>query len=250
HPRLLAGAPAESFAGILDRAPGALSRYQVAADPSFATQAPTALEIFRREQAEIIVPLRFQDRLHGVLILGPKRSEAPYTAEDLAVVETLADQTAVAVANGGGHGRVVDYAHELERSLMIRRGLAKFVPQRVRELIEEDPQARALAKREADVTVLFADLTGYTRLSSRLPQEVLDGLVERYFGAFLDEIVKYGGDVNETAGDGLMVIFHEGAHPRAALDTALAIHRRAPELNAELAGPFHPLPIHIAPPTP
>ena len=28
-----------------------------------------------------------------------------------------------------------------------------------------------------------------------------DALVERYFGAFLDEIVKHGGDVNETAGE-------------------------------------------------
>jgi class 3 adenylate cyclase len=245
HPRLVTGAPAGSFAGILDLAQGALSRYQVAADPSFATQVPAALESFRREQVEIIVPLRFQDRLHGVLLLGPKRSEAPYTAEDLALLETLADQTAVAVANAEAHRRVVDYAHELERSLMIRTSLAKFVPHRVRELIEEDPQARALAKREADVTVLFADLTGYTRLSARLPQETLDALVERYFGAFLDEIVKHGGDVNETAGDGLMVIFHEGEHPRAALDAARAIHRRAGELNAELASGGEPLAMRI-----
>ncbi|MGH7332518.1 MAG: hypothetical protein ACREKS_07170, partial [Candidatus Rokuibacteriota bacterium] len=65
----------------------------------------------------------------------------------------------------------------------------------------------------------------HTRLSARLAPDTLDTLVERYFGAFLDEIVKYGGDVNETAGDGLMVIFHEGHHARAAVDTARAIHR-------------------------
>ncbi|MGH6690475.1 MAG: adenylate/guanylate cyclase domain-containing protein, partial [Gammaproteobacteria bacterium] len=69
--------------------------------------------------------------------------------------------------------------------------------------------------------------------------------VERYFGAFLDEIVKYGGDVNETAGDGLMVIFHEGDHPRAAAAAAAAIHRRAAELNTELADRFEPLEMHI-----
>jgi class 3 adenylate cyclase len=245
RPRLVVGAPGAGFGGILDLAPGALSRYQVAADPSFASLAPAALEIFRREQAEIIVPLRFQDRLHGVLVLGAKRSEAPYTAEDLALLETLADQTAVAVANAEAHRRVVDYAHQLERSLMIRTSLAKFVPQRVRELIEEDPQARTLAKREADVSVLFADLTGYTRLSARLPQETLDALVERYFGAFLDEIVKHGGDVNETAGDGLMVIFYEGEHARAALDAAQAIHRRARELNTELVAGMEPLAMRI-----
>jgi class 3 adenylate cyclase len=115
----------------------------------------------------------------------------------------------------------------------------------VRELIEESPDASSLEKREADVTVLFADITGYTRLSSALPAEALDALVERYFGAFLDEIVRHGGDVNETAGDGLMVIFHEGEHARAAVEAARAIHWRTDELNVELAGQSDPIAMHI-----
>jgi class 3 adenylate cyclase len=92
----------------------------------------------------------------------------------------------------------------------------------VRQLIEESPEAPSLDKRETDVTVLFADISGYTRLSSRLAPDDLDALVQRYFGAFLDEIVKHGGDVNETA-----------------------IHRRAAEIGAELAARFDPLRMHI-----
>ena len=177
--------------------------------------------------------------------LRRRRRDLPYTAEDLALLETVADQTAVAVANAEAHQQVIDYAQQLERSLLIRTNLAKFVPQRVRQIIEASPEAPSLDKRETEVTVLFADITGYTRLSSRLAPETLDALVERYFGAFLDEIVKYGGDVSETAGDGLMVIFHEGDHPRAAVAAAAAIHRRAAELNAELADGFEPLAMHI-----
>jgi class 3 adenylate cyclase len=243
--RLVVGTPAGELAPLLAAAPGALSRYQVAADPRFAPLAAGALDAYRGLQAEVIVPLRFQDELRGLLLMGPKRSEAAYTAEDLGLLETLADQAAVAVANAEAHRQVVDYAHQLERSLLIRTNLAKFVPQRVRELIEESPEAPSLDKRETDVTVLFADITGYTRLSSRLAPDALDALVERYFGAFLDEIVKHGGDVNETAGDGLMVIFHEGEHWRAAVEAARAIHRRAGELNAELAVRFDPLAMHI-----
>jgi len=93
--------------------------------------------------------------------------------------------------------------------------------------------------------VLFADISGYTRLSSRLAPDTLDALVERYFGAFLDEIVKHGGDVNETAGDGLMVIFHEGEHARAAVAAAQAIQARTGELNAELAPRVDPLAMHV-----
>jgi class 3 adenylate cyclase len=229
----------------LETAPGALSRYQLAADPRFGGHAGAALGAYRALDAEVVVPLRFQARLRGLLILGPKRSEAPYTGEDLEMLEALADQAAVAVVNAEAHRQVLDYAQQLERSLLIRSSLAKFVPRRVRQLIEESPEAPSLDKRETDVSVLFADISGYTRLSSRLPPDDLAALVERYFGAFLDEIVKHGGDVNETAGDGLMVIFHEGAHARAAVEAARAIHRRAAEIGAELAGRFEPVAMHV-----
>ncbi len=243
--RLSTESPARAIQTVLDTAPGALSRYQVAADPRFAPVSTEALEAYASLGAEVIVPLRFQAALQGLLLLGPKRSEAAYTAEDLELLETLADQAAVAVANAEAHRRVLDYARELERSLLIRTNLAKFVPQRVRQLIEESPEAPSLEKRETEVTVLFADISGYTRLTARLSPDDLDALVERYFGAFLDEIVKHGGDVNETAGDGLMVIFHEGEHARAAVDAARAIHGRAAEIGAELSARFEPLAMHI-----
>jgi len=241
---LVEGTPRELLP-VLDAEPGALSRYQLAADPRFVGLSTPALRAFEALEAEVIVPLRFQDALQGVLALGPKRSEAAYTAEDLGLLETVADQAAVAVANAEAHRRVLDYTRELERSVMIRSSLVKFVPQRVRELIEAAPEAPLLDKREADVTVLFADIAGYTRLTSQLAPDELETLVQRHFGAFLDEIVKHGGDVNETAGDGLMVIFHEGDHARAAADAARAIHRRAAEIGTELRDRFEPLTMHI-----
>ena len=96
--------------------------------------------------------------------------------------------------------------------------------------------------------MLFADITGYTRLSSRLAPDRLDALVERYFGAFLDEIVKYGGDVNETAGDGLMAIFRDAdprRHARHAVKCALGILRRTRQLNRTLHGLPEPIGVHL-----
>ncbi len=243
--RLLVDGFPHDVLAALEIVPGALSRYQLAADPRFAGAGGAALGAYRALGAEVVVPLRFQARLRALLVLGAKRSEAAYTGEDLEMLEALADQAAVAVANAEAHRQVLEYAQQLERSLLIRGSLAKFVPRRVRQLIEESPEAPSLDKRETDVSVLFADISGYTRLSSRLPPDDLAGLVERYFGAFLDEIVKHGGDVNETAGDGLMVIFHEGRHARAAVDAARAIHRRAAEIGAELAARFEPVAMHV-----
>ena len=130
----------------------------------------------------------------------------------------------------------------------IRTNLAKFVPQTVQDLIERAPEAPELDKREVDVTVLFVDLVGYTRLTERLDPGRVNELVERCFGAYLDEILRRGGDVNETAGDGLMAIFRDDEprrHARQAVRCALGILRRTRELNETLHGLPEPIAVHI-----
>lgn len=161
----------------------------------------------------------------------------------------------MAIQNARAHEEVVRYAEELAASLRriqilesIKTNLAKFIPKTVQELIEESPEAPVFDKREADVSVLFADITGYTRLSTQMELEQVNRLVERYFGAFLDEIMKHGGDVNESAGDGLMVIFRDpdpARHARSAVLAAFGIHRQSHRINEELRGQFEPITMHV-----
>ncbi|HYB44504.1 MAG TPA: hypothetical protein VEL75_22200, partial [Candidatus Methylomirabilis sp.] len=89
HARLEVGSPRGALEPVLRAAAGALSRYQVAADPRFSTLETEALAAYATLGAEVLVPLRFQEEVRGLLVLGPKRSEAAYTAEDLELLETL-----------------------------------------------------------------------------------------------------------------------------------------------------------------
>lgn len=128
----------------------------------------------------------------------------------------------------------------------IQEYLAKFVPQSVKRLIAENPAAPELEKRERDVSVLFLDISGYTRLSEQLPPEALNTLVEQYFSTFLDCLHEAGGDINETAGDGFMAIFQDTdryLHTVKAIDTALALLTATEMLNH--SNREHPLAIHI-----
>ena len=68
----------------------------------------------------------------------------------------------------------------------MQKHLAKFVPQAVQRLIETNPTTPVLEKREQDVSVLFLDISGYSRLSETLSPEQVNALVERYFSSFLD----------------------------------------------------------------
>ena len=123
---------------------------------------------------------------------------------------------------------------------------AKFVPEAVKRLVAANPEAPELAKHTQDVSVLFLDITGYTRLCEQLPLEVLNRLVERYFSTFLDRIHEAGGDINETTGDGFMAIFQATdvqAHTVTAVETALALLGATEALNRTNSAP--PLAIHM-----
>jgi DNA-binding response OmpR family regulator len=112
---------------------------------------------------------------------------------------------------------------ELRRNL---EQLSNYVPQSVTHQIKANPAAPRLAKVERDVTVLFVDISGYGELAERLPARTLNTLVERHFSGFFDRLIEAGGDVNETAGDGLMVIFQHGGpeeHATHAVDAALML---------------------------
>ncbi len=124
--------------------------------------------------------------------------------------------------------------------------LAKFVPEAVKRLVADNPEAPGLAKREEDISVLFLDITGYTRLSETLAPDVLNETVERYFSAYLDHISEAGGDISGTAGDGLMAFFQDPApdkHAVIAVETALGLLAVTDTLNEDNHG--QPLAIHM-----
>jgi class 3 adenylate cyclase len=144
-----------------------------------------------------------------------------------------------------------ELAEALDRVLFlehVKRGLDRFVPETVRHAIEENPEAAVLGKTPKDVTVLFLDIEGYTRLSEELPRQQLNAVVERYFSLFLTSIRAEGGDINETAGDGLMIIFQAEfpkAHALAAVRAALAIREQTALANHDTRGMSPPIQVNI-----
>jgi class 3 adenylate cyclase len=126
--------------------------------------------------------------------------------------------------------------------------LCKFVPGTVRKMAETDNETFGLQKVETDATVLFLDIGGYSAMCESLEHDKVNFLVEKYFSEFLDDIRKGNGEINETAGDGLMILFHgndQEKHADSAVSTAFAIHYKTLKVNAELRGKFEPTVVNI-----
>ncbi|UWR02374.1 AAA family ATPase [Ruegeria conchae] len=85
------------------------------------------------------------------------------------------------------------------------------------------------------MTVLFADLAGFTTLSGELDAEELHAILNRYFDTTDAVIQRYGGQIDKHIGDGVMAVFGAPiAHtddPERAVRAALDIHRAMGELS-------------------
>ncbi len=128
-----------------------------------------------------------------------------------------------------------ELAHlSIERLHKIKSVLGNFVPATAKHIIEKDPERAFLEKYIHDATILFLDIEGFTTLVQQYPQERINRAIEFYFSLFFDVIQKKGGDINETAGDGMMVIFLDpgpNQHARNAVQAALEIQGKCMEAS-------------------
>lgn len=94
-------------------------------------------------------------------------------------------------------------------------------------------QIRSGYGRELEAAILFADLHGFTRLSSRLPAHATVRLLNTYFDCLVGPIEEHGGYVLKFIGDAILAFFplSDDAPPPRPLDAVIAIRRRLRDLN-------------------
>jgi len=164
--------------------------------------------------------------------------------QDITLLKDLADLATNAIVNARNHWKVAQEKLTVDNIL---KHLRPFVPETVQRIVERDPLAPSFGKRSVDVSTLFLDVAGYTRISESLSREKVNFIIEKYFSSFLDEINHHMGDINETAGDGLMVIFQGSTRENALNACAAALHIRdkTNEINTELEGRFDPVHVNM-----
>ena len=115
-----------------------------------------------------------------------------------------------------------------------REYVHKFAPTAAFTEINSNPESPDLAAKDCDVSILFADLAGYTRMAELMEPRQLNEVVNRAFSSFLDEIHRYDGTLLEISGDELFVLFTDEdwfRHAWKAAKTALAIASAAIRIN-------------------
>jgi class 3 adenylate cyclase len=193
---------------------------------------------------EAAVPAFVGEEILAVLSVVGK-PETRFTPKDFLLLEDFAKTARNAIL------RAKKYWEMSEEKIRINKkvtNLSNFVPQTVLDIVEKNPELLSEEKNKKEVSVLFLDLEGYTHLSATLPEAQVNEIVERMFSRFVDPIHRSHGDINETAGDGLMVIFKEGDMKTNAVNSVKAafdIYDRNREFNNELASHINPINVNM-----
>jgi adenylate cyclase len=184
-------------------------------------------------RSAMCVPLWNQDHVIGALHVDTPLKVGSFTAEDLDLLTALGNFAAVAIERARLQGRI-------EREERIRERLSRYHSPAVVEEIASESSDAIEKVRTRPVSVLFADIVGFTTLAETMEPEALSRFLSTVFTFAAEAVFAQGGTLDKFIGDAVMAFFGapipQADHPRRAVAAAARIIEAAVAWNAERAG--------------
>jgi adenylate cyclase len=147
------------------------------------------------------------------------------------VFALLAAQAGAAIDNAMAHQKIAQQNQQ-------RSALERFLSPEVAEMVVANPDIR-LGGVNQKVTVLFADIRGFTPMSENMGPERVVEILNEYFTRVTDVIFDYGGTLDKYIGDAVMAVFgapiSKGNDAANSVNAAIQIQRLLIELNRDAA---------------
>jgi adenylate cyclase len=191
---------------------------------------------FHGIRSAMCAPLWNQDQVIGIIHVDSPMLTNSFNENDLDMLTALANYAALAVERARLNQKILAEEKKRER---LGRFLSPQVTSRI--LAQADTHGGELGAPEVrEVSVLFADIVGFTTMSERMTPNEVALLLNDYLSRMTDVIFRYEGTLDKYIGDAIMAVF--GApldmadHAERAIRTALEMQERLAEWNAERKG--------------
>src|SRR4029078_12488666 len=190
-------------------------------------------------RSAMCAPLWNKEQVIGIVHVDSPMLTNCFNLNDLDLLTALANYAAVAGERARLNQKIVAEEKKRER---LGRFLSPQVTARI--IATSESQSAALGVPEVkDVSVLFADIVGFTTMSETMSPAAVALILNDYLSRMTDVIFKYEGTLDKYIGDAIMAVF--GApldmpeHAARAVSAALEMRERLQEFNAERKeGPF------------
>jgi len=188
---------------------------------------------FHGIKSAMCAPLWNKDQVIGIVHVDSPMLTNCFTGNDLDLLTALANYAAVAVERSRLNAKVLAEEKKKER---LGRFLSPQVTSRI--LATAESQSDALGVPEVkEVSVLFADIVGFTSMSERMSPAAVALFLNDYLSRMTDVIFKHEGTLDKYIGDAIMAVF--GApldmpdHAARATRAGLEMQQRLAEFNDE-----------------
>jgi adenylate cyclase len=192
-------------------------------DPRFA--AGDSIKIHGITSA-LCAPLIVDQQGLGVIYLETSLNKGGFKREDEHLLSAMANFAAVGIAR--------------EREAKFRQRLERYhSPQIVDQILKssQSAEAPALQAQRSKVSVLFADISGFTRMSEGMEPLLLANILNRAFEVMTEQVFARGGTLDKYIGDAIMAFFGapqpDDDHARHAVDAAIAMQQILLQLNRD-----------------
>ncbi|NEP88761.1 MAG: FHA domain-containing protein [Okeania sp. SIO2C2] len=160
----------------------------------------------------VCIPLKPRDKIIGVLYADNLSLSNVYSDEDVEFMTGLANQAAIAIEN-------TQLYNKIQVEAIIRNKLERFFPRNVARKLKETEKLEII---DTEVTALFSDISGFTKMSSTMEPRQIISMLNEYFKIMVEDIVfRYEGTLEKYIGDALFAIW--GAPYQTANDAEKAI---------------------------
>lgn len=179
------------------------------------------------------VPLILRDRIIGVFGAVNRQGASGFSAEDRRLLLAITSQVDTAIFESLDKQR-------------IRETFRRYVGPKVMERMLAMPERDFLKGERAELTVLFSDMRGFTRISEWIPANVLVEMLNSHLGAMTEIVLSYDGTLDKFVGDQVVAIL--GAplpfpdHALRAVQAAVDMQAAQKKLIASWAQRGYPLP--------
>ena len=182
-------------------------------------------------RSAMCVPLWNRNRVIGAVQVDSPIHIGRFTEEDLDLITALANFAAVAVERA-------QLNEKIEQERKIRSKMERYhSPAVIDEIVKGAATTDEDDVRTADVSILFADISGFTTVSETKKPEEVASFLSNFFSAAVDAIFAYGGTLDKFIGDAVMAFFgapiHQDDHADRAIMAGLMLMDRVATWNAE-----------------